>query len=100
MLLLVAGDRRVDLQAAGRAIDTERTRADAKPVRAVTGFAIGGVSPLGHKTPVDMHMDPGLLSQPVVWPAAGAPSAVFSVDPHRSRAATSAQLLPRDACQP
>ncbi|AKM07608.1 YbaK/EbsC family protein [Pelagerythrobacter marensis] len=97
-LLLVAGDRRVAPEAAKSVVGAELERADPKLVREVTGFAIGGVSPLGHLTPIPVFMDPSLLDHPVVWAAAGAPNAVFGVDPARLQAAVAAQPLPRDAC--
>lgn len=95
VLLLIAGDRQADLQAATTVIGAPIARADAKQVRTVTGFAIGGVSPIGHLTPVQTFMDPALLDHPVVWAAAGSPNTVFSIDPARLQAATRASLLPR-----
>lgn len=51
------------------------SRADAETVRAATGFPIGGVSPVGHDTPV--VVDRGLADYDVIWAAAGTPNAVF-----------------------
>ena len=99
VLLLVAGNRQVDLEIAGKAIGIELDRADPKLVREVSGFAIGGVSPLGHETPIPVFMDPSLLDHRVVWAAAGAPNAVFSVDPSKLRESIAAELLPADACR-
>jgi prolyl-tRNA editing enzyme YbaK/EbsC (Cys-tRNA(Pro) deacylase) len=56
-------------------------KADATSVRSVTGFAIGGVAPLGHLTPIDAWLDPRLLDFPTVWAAAGTPHHVFPVGP-------------------
>ncbi|SER08879.1 Cys-tRNA(Pro) deacylase, prolyl-tRNA editing enzyme YbaK/EbsC [Faunimonas pinastri] len=98
VLLLVAGDRQVDLERAGHAVGGELERADAKRVREVTGFAIGGVSPLGHIAPIPIFMDPGLLEHDFVWAAAGAPNAVFRAEPQRLKTAVSAQLLPAASC--
>jgi len=59
------------------------TRADAALVRAQTGFAIGGVSPIGHLTPIRSFFDPRLLDFDVIWAAAGTPRHIFSIDPKR-----------------
>ncbi|WP_068312318.1 YbaK/EbsC family protein [Polycladidibacter hongkongensis] len=93
VLLLIAGDRQADLVAAQQQIGSQLQRADPKAVRAKTGFAIGGVAPLGHNCPVEVFMDPALLQYPVVWAAAGAPNAVFSVAPQALQDAVGAQLL-------
>jgi prolyl-tRNA editing enzyme YbaK/EbsC (Cys-tRNA(Pro) deacylase) len=99
VLLLVAGNRTVDLEIAGRAIGIGLDRADPKLVREVSGFSIGGVSPLGHKMPLPVFMDPSLLNYRIVWAAAGAPNAVFSVDPSKLRDSIAAEMLPPDACR-
>lgn len=81
-LLLVSGDHQVDITAVKATIGEELGRADARAVRDVTGFAIGGVSPIGHLTPLATYMDAHLLDFDVVWAAAGAPNAVFNIDPN------------------
>lgn len=96
VLLLIAGDRKADLDAAAAVVGAPLERADAKEVRARTGFAIGGVAPLGHAAPLAVFMDPGLLAHDTVWAAAGAPNAVFAVHPDRLRVAVGARLLQGD----
>lgn len=81
VLLLVSGANRVDAGLAAAAAGEPLDRADADEVRARTGFAIGGVSPIGHIEAPRIVMDRDLLDHPVVWAAAGAPDAVFSVAP-------------------
>lgn len=81
VLLLVSGANRVDAGLAAAAAGEPLDRADADEVRARTGFAIGGVSPIGHIEAPRIVMDRDLLDYPVVWAAAGAPDAVFSVAP-------------------
>ncbi|MDD7910931.1 YbaK/EbsC family protein [Pseudovibrio exalbescens] len=93
VLLLVAGDRQADLEAAATVVGGPLTRADAKRVRKETGFAIGGVAPIGHMCPVAVYMDPALLNHEIVWAAAGAPNAVFSVCPAKLKAAVGAAVL-------
>jgi prolyl-tRNA editing enzyme YbaK/EbsC (Cys-tRNA(Pro) deacylase) len=73
VLVLCAGDRRVD--AAGLGV----RRAKPDQVREATGFAIGGVPPLGHPAPVRTLVDASLRRFETVWCAAGTPNAVFEV---------------------
>ena len=89
-LFLTAGGNQVDAAKASALAAEPLTRADARQVREVTGFAIGGVSPLGHLTPSRTWLDPRLLEFPVIWGAAGTPRHMFAVDPARLRDATGA----------
>ena len=73
VLVLCAGDRRVD--AAGLGL----RRAKPDVVREATGFAIGGVPPLGHPAPMRTLVDASLRRFATVWCAAGTPNAVFEV---------------------
>ena len=82
-LLLVSGANTVDLEKVAGQIGEPLARADAKQVRDVTGFSIGGVSPIGHLAPVDSFIDTDLLGHAKVWAAAGAPNAVFEIAPQR-----------------
>ena len=56
-------------------------RADADFVRAVTGFAIGGVPPLGHIQKMETYLDEDLLQYKTIWGAAGTPNAIFELTP-------------------
>src|SRR2546423_11669739 len=77
-MVLVDGASRVDEQRLARELDVDLVRrADPDAVRAATGYAIGGVPPFGHATPVPVLVDPGLLEHDVVWAAAGTPNTVF-----------------------
>ena len=80
-LLLVAGDRQADMAKAAAVAGEPLVRADAKRVREETGFAIGGVAPIGHLKPVPTWIDQRLLDHATVWAAAGAPNAVFEIAP-------------------
>ena len=73
-LVLCAGDRRVDTSR----LDGARA-ANADEVRAATGFAIGGVPPLGHDRALRTIVDESLRRFDTVWCAAGTPHAVFPV---------------------
>ena len=81
VLFLTAGGNRVDGAKAGALAGEPLGRADADLVRAQTGFAIGGVAPLGHRNPIRAWIDPRLLEFRVVWAAAGTPRHVFAIDP-------------------
>ena len=56
-------------------------KASGEFVREHTGFAIGGVPPLGHVLPLRTYIDLDLMNLPVLWAAAGTPHAIFSVTP-------------------
>ena len=79
VLILTSGAHRVDTRATAARIGAGRLdRAAPDFVRAHTGQVIGGVSPIGHPTPVPTYIDPWLRKYDVVWAAAGHPAAVFS----------------------
>ena len=73
VLVLCAGDRRVDAERLGL------QPAPANRVRAATGFSIGGVPPLGHDAPLATTIDESLRRFEIVWAAAGTPHDVFAV---------------------
>ncbi|MGZ4393742.1 MAG: YbaK/EbsC family protein [Gaiellaceae bacterium] len=73
VMCLCAGDRTVDTARLGL------SRADAERVRAATGFAIGGIPPLGHDRELPTLVDVSLRRFEAVWCAAGTPHAVFCV---------------------
>ena len=79
ILILTSGANRVDekriSEYAGEAIG----RADADFVRAVTGFAIGGVPPFGHLQKLETYFDEDFLQYEMIWAAAGTPNAIFEV---------------------
>ena len=81
ILVLTSGANRVDekriSQYAGEAI----ARADADFVRSVTGFAIGGVPPIGHtlRDSMETYLDEDFLAFPTIWAAAGTPNAIFEL---------------------
>ena len=80
VMALMAGDRRCDAKALGRALGREGRvrRADADAVRAATGFSIGGVAPLAHETPLPVAIDASLGRFETVYAAAGHPHCVFA----------------------
>lgn len=80
ILLLVSGTNRVNEKTIARAIGEEIVKADAEFTREVTGFAIGGIPPMGHKQKIETYIDEDLLQYKELWAAAGTPHAVFSLE--------------------
>lgn len=79
-LVLVAGDRRADTKKLSQVLEAPKVKiADADTVRAETGFAIGGVPPVGHHAPLPTLIDQSLGRFEIVYAAAGSPRAVFPI---------------------
>ncbi len=93
-LFLTAGGNQVDAALATALAGEELSRADAAAVRQITGFAIGGVSPIGHLTPLPIWLDPELLTFAVVWAAAGTPNHIFPIEPAQLLTLTKATAAP------
>lgn len=83
VLFLTAGGNKVCAQKAAALAGTKLGKADAALIRSQTGFAIGGVAPLGHLQPIRAWMDPRLAQFDRIWAAAGTPRHVFPMDPNR-----------------
>jgi Cys-tRNA(Pro) deacylase len=92
-LLLVSGANRVNEKNVARHLGEKLKRPDAETVRALTGYAIGGIPPFGHDAPLATYMDLDLLQYDVIWAAAGTPKAVFPVAPEALRKATRAVMI-------
>ena len=83
VLVLVSGKHNADLEFIERQYGLRLGRCDGRRVRDETGFAIGGVAPIGHLTNVPIYMDRALLDYDNVWAAAGRPDSVFIVATHK-----------------
>ncbi|MFC3527848.1 YbaK/EbsC family protein [Paracoccus mangrovi] len=81
VLFLTAGGNRVDPARATEIAGQPLGKADADLIRAETGFAIGGVAPVGHLRRIQAFVDPRLLEFDLVWAAAGTPRHVFAIAP-------------------
>jgi prolyl-tRNA editing enzyme YbaK/EbsC (Cys-tRNA(Pro) deacylase) len=81
VLIVASGVDRVDEKKAALAVGEPITRADADFVREATGFAIGGVPPVGHKTKPVVLIEESLMQLHEIWAAAGTPNAVFRLTP-------------------
>jgi prolyl-tRNA editing enzyme YbaK/EbsC (Cys-tRNA(Pro) deacylase) len=76
-VVITSGANRVDQSRAEQALGAKLGRADADWVRQTTGFAIGGVAPVGHMSPPLLLLDQDLMTLDPIWAAAGSPSHVF-----------------------
>jgi len=81
VLIMCAGDRRVDLGKVEQQYGLELGKADAEFVRSQTGFAIGGVPPVAHAVPLRCLLDQSLQRHAEIWAAAGTPESVFRMTP-------------------
>jgi prolyl-tRNA editing enzyme YbaK/EbsC (Cys-tRNA(Pro) deacylase) len=81
ILVVASGANRVNERAIEALIGEPLGKADADFVRQRTGFAIGGVPPLGHSEQLETFVDEDLLQYPEIWAAAGTPNAVFRLSP-------------------
>ena len=93
IVAVMSGDHRLDPGKLSAALGAEVGRADADFVREATGFAIGGVPPLGHATPLDVFMDADLFRFDRIWAAAGGPFSLFAIEPARLRDASRATVM-------
>lgn len=95
ILCLVSGPNRVDLARLAAVLGrSDVRRASAREANELTGFVIGGIPPFGHTRRVRVVMDPDLGRFPVVWAAAGLPTAVFPVAPAVLRMLADANVAP------
>ncbi len=88
VLIVASGSNRVDPAKAKALLGEAIERADADFVRAATGFAIGGVPPVGHDRPLATLIDEDLMAFEAIWAAAGTPNAVFRLSPRDLSAMT------------
>jgi len=79
ILVLTSGANRVDEKRISEYAGEPIGRADADFVRAVTGFAIGGVPPIGHPQNMETYLDEDFLQYETIWAAAGTPKAIFEL---------------------
>jgi prolyl-tRNA editing enzyme YbaK/EbsC (Cys-tRNA(Pro) deacylase) len=91
-VIITSGANRVDAAKASAALGLKLARADADWVRATTGFAIGGVAPIGHISAPLLLLDADLAVLDPIWAAAGSPSHVFQTTPEALRQLTGAPV--------
>jgi prolyl-tRNA editing enzyme YbaK/EbsC (Cys-tRNA(Pro) deacylase) len=90
VVVVASGDNRVSEDKVARKVGEPLARADAQFVRTATGYAIGGVAPIGHTEPVKLLLDLDLQRFQTVWAAAGTPFCVFPVTPDQLQVLTGA----------
>ena len=93
VLVLTSGANRVDEARISQYLGEPIGRADADFVRTITGFAIGGVPPLGHNQPIETFIDEDLLQYASIWGAAGTPNAVFELTPEDLKKMTNGKVV-------
>lgn len=90
IVVVASGDNRVSEAKVAAKLGEPLARADADFVRAATGYAIGGVAPIGHANPVKLLLDRDLQRFETIWAAAGTPFAVVPLEPDQLRSLTGA----------
>lgn len=93
VLVVACGTNRVDERKVAALVGERIGRADAEFVRAATGFAIGGVPPVGHATAPVVLLDRDLAAFEEIWAAAGTPNAVFRLTPDQLATLTGAGFV-------
>lgn len=93
LLVATSGANRVNEKKIATLISEPLSKADADIVREQTGFAIGGVPPVGHAQPIRIFIDEDLLQYDEIWAAAGTPKAVFKLTPNELQKITGGQVV-------
>lgn len=93
VLVIASGSNRVNEKRIEAQIGEPLGKADAEFVRSKTGFAIGGVPPLGHLESLQTFIDQDLFQYDEIWAAAGTPHAVFRLTPQILHDLTGGQVL-------
>jgi len=93
ILILTSGANRVDEKRISGYAGEHISRADADFVRAVTGFAIGGVPPVGHVQKMETYLDEDFLQYQTIWAAAGTPNAIFELKTEDLRKMTGGKVV-------
>jgi prolyl-tRNA editing enzyme YbaK/EbsC (Cys-tRNA(Pro) deacylase) len=93
ILVMASGANRVDEKKLAAPLGETIGKADAEFVRAETGFAIGGVSPVGHGIRLTTFIDADLMDLGEIWAAAGSPNSVFRLTPQELQRVTGGQIL-------
>ncbi|SRR5579883_1045847 len=92
-LVVASGTNRVNEQRLSELVGEPIEKANADFVRQQTGFAVGGVPPLGHTTPLEIFIDQDLLQYETIWAAAGTPFTVFQLTPAELQTMTGGRVV-------
>jgi len=93
VLVCASGGNRVSLEKLSGLVGKAVRQASPDEVKEATGFAIGGVPPVGHKRPLKAFIDRDLMRYEEIWAAAGTPHAVFRTTPHELLRITQGELV-------
>ncbi len=93
ILIIASGSNRVSEKRIAEYIGEPIEKANAEFVRAATGFAIGGVPPLGHVQEIQTFIDKDLLQHEKIWAAGGTPNSVFQLDAKDLQEMTGGQVV-------
>lgn len=93
LLVVASGSNRVNERRLSKLVGEPIEKADATFVREHTGFAVGGVPPVGHAELLTNFIDEDLLQYEAIWAAAGTPHAVFQLTPAELQAMTGGQVI-------
>lgn len=94
VLVLASGSNRVNEKIIEIHIGEKIGKADADFTRDITGFAIGGIPPVGHKQKIDnVLIDEDLLKFNEIWAAAGTPNAVFNLKSNKLQSLTGGKII-------
>lgn len=93
ILVLTSGANRVDEKLISQYAGETIGRADVDFVRAKTGFAIGGVPPIGHAEKMETYLDEDFLQYQTIWAAAGTPNAIFELKTEDLQKMTSGKVV-------
>ncbi len=93
LLVIASGSHRINEATLSLLVADRVLKADARFVRQATGFAIGGVPPVGHPGDVQILLDASLLQYPEIWAAAGTPHAVFRLSPEELKRITGGRVV-------
>jgi Cys-tRNA(Pro) deacylase len=93
VLVITSGSNRVDEKALAEVLSEPIQKADADFVRQKTGYAIGGVPPVGHREPLSVFIDEDLFQYAEIWAAAGSPQSVFRLTPQELQRITNGRIM-------
>lgn len=93
IVVVTSGANRVNEKKLENVVSESIEKPDADFVREKTGFSIGGVPPLGHRTRIKVFIDQDLLQYDEIWAAAGTPNAVFKLTPRQLQDMTEGQVI-------
>lgn len=93
VLIVASGDNRINEKKMKEYLGEAVTRPDANYVQETTGFAIGGIPPIGHTTKIPCFIDADLFRFKEVWAAAGTPFDVFRLTPDQLATITQGKII-------